>query len=347
MRNDESEFADGTDCEVLSHDSLVDVEVDASGVEGKTPPPPPAAALRARGTPASPLARGTPNRSQKRQTSGSSALPGPGTRIGQYEVIRELGRGGMGAVFLARDTKLGRRVAIKFLKTDQPELSARFILEARATARCHHENIVVIHEVDEWDGHPFMVLEYLHGAPLSKQLQDGRKLSPRRAVELMAPVVRALVCAHEHGIVHRDLKPDNIFVTESGMVKVLDFGVAKLLQSPELLYGFDDSAGQGQPEQGMSPSMLARRSHGREAIAAIPQQTKRGMLVGTVPYMSPEQWGADEVDHRTDLWAVGIILFKMVAGKHPLAPAQGRELMITGIVLVERYSRLSQVCVRA
>ncbi|MCG8416782.1 MAG: protein kinase, partial [Proteobacteria bacterium] len=195
------------------------------------------------------------------------------------------------------------------------------------------ENIVVIHEVDEWDGHPFMVLEYLHGAPLSKQLQDGRKLSPRRAVELMVPVVRALVCAHEHGIVHRDLKPDNIFVTESGMVKVLDFGVAKLLQSPELLYGFaEQTPGQGQPEEEISPSMLAQRSHGLGGVAFVPQQTKRGMLVGTVPYMSPEQWGADEVDHRTDLWAVGIILFKMVAGKHPLAPAQGRELMITGIV---------------
>ncbi|MCG8420463.1 MAG: protein kinase [Proteobacteria bacterium] len=328
MHNDESEYADHMDCEVLSHVSLVDVEIGASGVAGKTPPPPPAAAFRTPKPPRHSLARGTGNE----QISGTADLPGPGTRIGQHEVIRELGRGGMGAVFLARDTKLGRRVAIKFLQTDQPELSARFILEARATARCHHENIVVIHEVDEWDGHPFMVLEYLHGAPLSKQLQAGRTLSPRRAVELMIPVMRALACAHEHGIVHRDLKPDNIFVTESGAVKVLDFGVAKLLQSPGLVPGFADRAGPGQPDRAISPSMLVRPAPGLDGFADVPQQTVRGVLVGTVPYMSPEQWGADEVDHRTDLWAVGIILFKMVAGKHPLAPRQGRELMITGIL---------------
>ena len=255
---------------------------------------------------------------------GGSAAPMPvaGARIGQYEIIRELGRGGMGAVYAARDTKLGRKVAIKFLNShNQPELTARFILEARATARCSHENIIVIHEVGEHDGNPFMVLEYLQGVPLTQLLQDGRRLPPAQAVELIVPVVRALTAAHVHNIVHRDLKPDNIFVTDSGTIKVLDFGIAKLLQDDE------DSAA----------LLRAAVAHSvRPAQAAAPggrELTQRGHLMGTLPYMSPEQWGAGTavVDAQTDLWAVGIILFEMVAGQHPLAPRKGWDLMVTGV----------------
>jgi hypothetical protein len=146
------------------------------------------------------------------EPAAGSALPAPGEAIGQYEIIRELGRGGMGAVYLARDTRLGRRVAVKFLQTTSPQLADRFILEARATARCHHDNIIVIHEVGEHRGNPYMVLEYLRGAPLDTLVVEGRCVPPGRAVELIVPVVRALVCAHEHGIVHRDLKPENVFV---------------------------------------------------------------------------------------------------------------------------------------
>src|ERR1051325_2298981 len=140
--------------------------------------------------------------------ASASTLPAQGTRIGQYELIRELGRGGMGAVYAARDTKLGRKVAIKLLNSNHhPELTARFILEAKATAACNHENIIVIHEVGEHDGNPFMVLEYLQGAPLTQLLQDGRKLPAAQVVELMVPAVGALTVAHAHNIVHRDLKP--------------------------------------------------------------------------------------------------------------------------------------------
>jgi serine/threonine protein kinase len=191
------------------------------------------------------------------------ALPGPGEAIGQYEIIRELGRGGMGAVFLARDTRLGRRVAVKFLQTTSPTLADRFILEARATARCHHDNIIVIHEVGKHRGNPYMVLEYLRGSPLDELVGNGRRLPPGRAVELIVPVVRALVCAHEHGIVHRDLKPENIFVTESGTVKVLDFGIAKVVQderpAPELLAAMEERsmphllAGLGENVDGDAP----------------------------------------------------------------------------------------------
>ena len=196
-----------------------------------------------RGKPARPQAKGTaPDELLPPTIHGTgpddpadaSPMPVPGARIGQYEIIRELGRGGMGAVYAARDTKLGRKVAIKFLNShNQPELTARFVLEARATARCNHENIIVIHEVGEHDCNPFMVLEYLQGVPLTQLLQDGRRLPPAQAIELIVPVVRALTAAHAHNIVHRDLKPDNIFVTDSGTIKVLDFGIAKLVHGED------------------------------------------------------------------------------------------------------------------
>jgi hypothetical protein len=202
----------------------------------------------------------------------------PGMKVEQFELISELGRGGMGQVWVARDTKLGRRVALKFLSLHSQSLIQRFLVEARATAQCHHENIVVIYEADEWNGLPYMALEYLEGQPLSALIAEQR-LPARRTVELMVPVVRALVRAHELGIVHRDLKPDNIFVTKTGVVKVLDFGIAKL-------FGQEESGG----------------------------------LMGTMPYMSPEQWGADEIDHRTDIWALGIIFWEMLARRHPIDP---------------------------
>ncbi|MDB4969071.1 MAG: Serine/threonine-protein kinase [Myxococcales bacterium] len=228
----------------------------------------------------------------------------PGTRIGQYEVIRELGSGGMGTVYLARDLRLGRRVAIKFLQSKNQDMTRRFILEARATATCSHENIVIIYEVGHYKDNPFMVLEYLNGHVMSEVAKRDVKLPPARAVELMLPVVRALVCAHEQGIVHRDLKPDNVFVTESGSVKVLDFGIAKVVQAKEA-------------ESTPAPLPLdigVPESNGDE-------KTRANAVVGTAKYMSPEQWNIGvTVDHRTDIWSVGIMLFQMLAGRHPLPP---------------------------
>src|SRR5690606_10627 len=127
---------------------------------------------------------------------------------------------------------------IKFLHSTAASLTHRFLVEARATAQFNHENIVVIHDVKEYRGQPFMVLEYLQGRPLSELLAEG-PMSPGRAVELIVPVVRALVCAHAMDIIHRDLKPDNVFVTASGTIKVLDFGIAKVLMSPEPREGME------------------------------------------------------------------------------------------------------------
>ncbi|WP_268811458.1 serine/threonine-protein kinase [Archangium violaceum] len=248
----------------------------------------------------------------------------PGTRIQHYELIRELGSGGMGTVCLARDTRLGRRVAIKFLHTEDPDLTKRFILEARATARCSHENIVIIYEVGEHQGSPFMVLEYLQGQPM-KKLIAGQRLPPSRAVELMVPVVRALACAHEQGIVHRDLKPENILVTDSGAIKVLDFGIAKVLQGEE-------------PSMGVATDTFVGllEDDGEEL-------TRRGSILGTMAYMSPEQWGNGvAIDHRTDIWAVGIMLFRMLAAQHPLGNMGGPQLAVTAL-LDEPMPRLREV----
>ncbi|WP_233261254.1 serine/threonine-protein kinase [Vitiosangium sp. GDMCC 1.1324] len=246
-------------------------------------------------------------------------------RIQHYELIRELGSGGMGTVFLARDVRLGRRVAIKFLHTQDVSLTRRFILEARATARCSHENIVIIYEVGESHVGPFMVLEYLQGQPL-KKLVAGQRLPPPRAVELMVPVVRALACAHEQGIVHRDLKPENILVTDAGAIKVLDFGIAKVLQGDECPAGAATDTFVGR--------LLEEDAH---------DLTRRGAILGTMAYMSPEQWGNGvPIDHRTDIWAVGIMLFRMLSGQHPLGSVGGPQLAVTAL-LDEPMPRLQSV----
>ena len=278
----------------------------------------PTAATNSKKTPSQisqwPGVTGTGNGSKPPTSDG---MPEAGMYINQYEIIRKLGEGGMGAVFLARDTRLGRRVAIKFLSSTDPELAKRFVIEARATARVEHENIVSIYEVGEWTGHPFMVLQYLQGQELSKALPRGKKVPVQRVVEVMTPVLRALAYAHGEGIVHRDLKPDNIFITEGGVTKVLDFGIAKVVQ------GEDKST---EKEVKVSRADLA-------AMGPDKGLTRSGAVVGTMPYMSPEQWGNGvAIDHTTDIWAVGIIMYMQLAGKHPLAPLSGTELMVTGFL---------------
>ncbi|WP_437828088.1 nSTAND1 domain-containing NTPase [Sorangium sp. So ce1153] len=234
--------------------------------------------------------------------------PAVGGSIKHYEIIRKLGQGGMGVVFLARDPKLGRLVAIKLLLEYSGRGIERFLDEARATARCRHENIVVIYEVDEVRGYPYLVLEYIKGPTLRRWMTQREHQSAAESpgphappgppassavIELMVPVVRALVCAHELGIVHRDLKPENILLDDAGCIKVLDFGIAKQLE--------------------------ARITGARAARARGPRSRKSGPL-GTPRYMSPEQVLGGSVDHRADLWAVGIMLYELLTGKHPLSP---------------------------
>ncbi|HEX5060863.1 MAG TPA: protein kinase [Kofleriaceae bacterium] len=219
--------------------------------------------------------------------AGVAIAASPGQRVHHYELIRELGRGGMGVVWAARDTKLGRRVAIKFLRQASREDAERFLTEARATAQCNHDNIVIIHEVDELDDTPYMVLEFLEGQTLRTMMGPiggASRLPATRVVELVLPIARALARAHEGGIIHRDLKPENVIVTTAGQVKVVDFGIAKVKDS------------------------------------------RHDLMAGTLPYMSPEQLGMGEIDQRTDLWALGVMMWEMLAGRHPIEPFTGEAL---------------------
>ncbi|WP_437275131.1 protein kinase [Sorangium sp. So ce375] len=239
--------------------------------------------------------------------------PSTGARIGHYELLRELGQGGMGVVFLARDTRLARLVAIKLLTRLSSGGVQRFLVEARATARCKHEHIVTIYDVNEHDGYPYMVLEYIEGQSLRSWMDQRRPvdageevstapLPPSLAVDMMVPVVRALASAHASGIVHRDLKPENIMLDASGAIKVVDFGIAKLR---------DDEASRAT----------------RDSKAGDTRLTRDGGIIGTLPYMSPEQWRGREIDPSSDVWAMGILLHELVLGAHPLAPCSRADLL--------------------
>ncbi|HET9988956.1 MAG TPA: protein kinase, partial [Kofleriaceae bacterium] len=248
-----------------------------------------------------------------------------GARIGKYELIRELGRGGMGLVFAARDTQLGRRVAIKFLLNATQTVAERFIVEAQTTAQCNHENIVIIHDVNQLDDMPYMVLEFLEGQTLRGMMGSfgsGTLMAPSRVVELVLPITRALARAHGMGIVHRDLKPENVFVTSTGQVKVLDFGIAKALGTGE--------APRGGINRTLYPAMQPMNL------------TREGAMVGTLPYMSPEQMGMGEVDARSDIWAVGIMVWEMLLGKHPVEPLT-TDALITNAISEDPMPALREV----
>ncbi|HEX6245202.1 MAG TPA: serine/threonine-protein kinase, partial [Polyangiales bacterium] len=257
--------------------------------------------------PASPLDPTAP--APRRVPPPSAPPPDVGSTVKHYELLRKLGEGGMGTVYVARDTTLGRLVAIKVLQRHEGPSAERFLIEAQATARCRHDNIVVIHEVDEFHGYPYMVLEYLEGRTLrdwmAQRDPSSGPVSPSLAVELMLPVVRALARAHQLGIVHRDLKPENIFLTEAGRVVVLDFGIAKRTE----------------------PSRISALNALAGLLPSGPGLTQEGALLGTLPYMSPEQLRAEEVDARSDLWTVGILLYELVTGAHPLTYRSVFELL--------------------
>lgn len=219
-----------------------------------------------------------------------------GTRLGPYEIQESLGAGGMGEVYLAQDTRLGRTVAIKVLPEQfvaDPERLARFDQEARAAAALNHPHIAVLHDIGEDGGSHYMVQEHLQGKTLRDVLRGGA-MPLDNVLLLAAELAAALKAAHRAGIVHRDLKPENIFVSEDGHAKVLDFGLAKLTEMGAVATG----------GASMSPTVLG---------------TQAGAIMGTAGYMAPEQVQGEEVDHRADLFALGCVLYEMVAGERAFA----------------------------
>jgi serine/threonine protein kinase/Tol biopolymer transport system component len=227
-----------------------------------------------------------------------------GTKLGPYEILSPLGVGGMGEVYRARDARLGREVAIKVLPesfSQDPDRLRRFEQEARMVAVLNHPNILAVYDFGSQDGAHYMVCELLEGETLRKRLEDGA-LPSRKAVEYALQIAQGLGAAHGRGVVHRDLKPDNVFVTKDARVKILDFGLAKLMPGENFLEG---------------PT-------GAPTLHAV---TSPGVVLGTVGYMSPEQVRGQVADARSDIFALGAILYEMLSGRRAFKRDSGPETL--------------------
>ena len=240
-----------------------------------------------------------------------------GREIGPYKIVERLGAGGMGEVYLAQDTRLRRPVALKLLPayfaSDEARLR-RFQSEARAASALNHPNILTIHEVGEHEGVYFIATEFIDGKTIA-ELSRERKLTLDEVLDCVEQVASALAVAHAEGIVHRDIKPENIMRRHDGLIKVLDFGIAKLLEpeSPEFVDG----------------------------TAGSRTFTEAGLVLGTVNYMSPEQARGLAVDERTDIWSLGVVLYEMLAGRLPFTGATRMDTMVS--ILEREPAPLAQV----
>ena len=226
-----------------------------------------------------------------------------GTKLGPYELLAPLGAGGMGEVYRARDTRLGRDVAVKVLPSsysDDKERLQRFEQEACAASALNHPNILIVHDIGTHDGSPYIVSELLEGETMRQRMR-GTTFAQRRAIDYASQIARGLAAAHEKGIVHRDLKPDNVFITKDGRVKILDFGIAKLTQ----------------PDGSQSQTEIPTRR----------VDTDPGVVLGTVGYMSPEQVKGRPVDHRSDIFSFGAILYEMLSGRRAFHGESAAETM--------------------
>jgi eukaryotic-like serine/threonine-protein kinase len=253
----------------------------------------------------------------------------PGARIGPYEIMAAVGAGGMGEVYRARDTKLGRDVAIKVLPlsfTSDPDRRARFEREAQVLASLNHPNIAAIYHVEDTAGAPAIVMELVEGETLADRIARG-PIPIDETLAIANQIAQALAAAHAQGIIHRDLKPANIKITPSGQVKVLDFGLAKL----------GDAGGAGQSRE---PASLSVSPTVSPTIISPALMTAAGVLLGTAAYMSPEQARGKPVDQRVDIWALGCVLYEMLSGSRAFHGTDAAETVAAVIQSEPDWSRL-------
>ena len=254
----------------------------------------------------------------------------PGAHFDHYEILSQIGAGGMGEVYRARDTRLDREVAIKVLPaalTQHPDRLSRFAIEAKATGALNHPNILTVYDFgtgsSENGGNPYLVMELLSGEELRAQLNAGA-LPVRKAIEYAQQIAAGLAAAHEKGIVHRDLKPENLFVTNDGRVKILDFGLAKLTQLRNADFGM-------RIEEDADTLVLSPDGNPQSPIQfeapLRPQLTTPGTVMGTVAYMSPEQVRGQDLEQRSDIFSFGLILYEMLAGQRAFQAASQAETM--------------------
>ena len=260
-----------------------------------------------------------------------------GDRLGRYEILAPLGAGGMGEVYRARDTVLDREVAVKVLLpevADQPDRLERFEREAKAVAALKHPNILDIYDFGTEEGHPFAVMELLEGQSLHDLIwRDGEPLSWKRSAEIGSALAAGLAAAHEKGVVHRDLKPGNIFLCADGRIKILDFGLARLVSPAEA------------PIDSMQETLTQMGLVNLEDAAEEPTNTaggpltRKGTVLGTAGYMAPEQVRGQRADHRSDIFALGCVLYEMVAAKNPFKRDTGVQTL--SAILEDEPEKLS------
>src|SRR2546425_5404228 len=228
-----------------------------------------------------------------------------GTKLGRYEIRSKIGEGGMGEVYLAKDTKLDRKVALKILPAEvasHHDRMRRFVQEAKAVSALNHPNILTIHEIDESDTGHFIATEFIDGETLRERMRKG-PLNVSEALDIATQIASALAAAHAAGIVHRDIKPENVMLRHDGIVKVLDFGLAKLTDR--------------------APAELIDT----EAPTRANVKTDPGVVMGTAIYMSPEQARGLPVDSRTNIFSLSVVLYEMIAGRLPFEGANRKEIM--------------------
>src|SRR5215217_4473086 len=242
--------------------------------------------------------------------AGDQQKLSPGQRVKHYQIVNLIGEGGMGEVYLAIDTVLGRRVALKVLPafvSKDPDRLRRFTQEARAASRLSHPNVCVVHEIGETeDGRPFIAMEYVEGITLRDRIRN-QSMKLGDVLDIAIQVAEGLIAAHEAGIVHRDIKPENIIIRPEGYVKILDFGLAKLTER--------------------------HKSATTTTMPTLLFHSAPGVVIGTAAYMSPEQARGVAVDERTDIWGLGVVLYEMASGRTPFTGETPTDVVVA---IVER-----------